>query len=146
MPWHLTLVGSYQVPRPFDCTEHRLCTHVCRASLKQRHRNLVTFACCLPLLHSMCFSFWARFIFPSPSSFDRSLLRPAAGWPNDVFASGPCRFSCLAVFICWASSFELYTIQYETGLCFTIWPGSAQRRVRQLYIYTSLSSKRSIRS
>ena len=68
--------------------------------LVKRAMLLRLFALCLPsayLLTGLVFFWWARFIFPSPSSFDRVSrcpLRPDRPWPNDGFASGSCG-SCL---------------------------------------------------
>ena len=54
---------------------------------------------CLPS-NFLRFHFWARFMFPSPSSFDRvsrcPFRWPDRPWPNDGFASGSCG-SCLRV-------------------------------------------------
>ena len=98
MPWHLTLVGSLSA-------SYALRLH--RAQALYAHPRLPCFFEAATsqliyirlLLASVTFNvfLWARFIFPSPSSFDRSLPWPAAGWPDDVVASGSCRLSCLVL-------------------------------------------------
>ena len=95
VPWAVHLFG----PRILsNFSRRKLCT-TCQAKcntpavlLWSCRNTRCNVSSCLPLLQSSCSFFCGQgsFIFPSPSSFDRLLLWPAAMWPNDDFASGSC--------------------------------------------------------
>ena len=95
VPWAVHLFGPRILSNFSRCKLCTTCQAMCNtpAVLLWSCRNTrCNVSCCLPLLQSSCSFFCGRgsFIFPSPSSFDRLLLWPAAMWPNDDFASGSC--------------------------------------------------------